>query len=271
MKGIITFSIMLLASVVSSTAQSSPAPSESEERRFRRVYNFSWPEKPTRDQRDRLAPRQEELEAFRPLLETPSTGIFRLRPDIGCFRNPAVLRADEKCADAIPGSSHYSFRRKRYMPEALSDIRLQNGFIVSDGALAQSVMVRLGDLPVEGVGFQTPGLGFLREYSPSDRVETLQNDFVRFFNGVEEGGFEYRVAHRAEVGITYALRVVALRGSIYRQTTRGFRYDVLADDTRIDILVVFRVVHRDDDGTLTLVFRELERKRSPRIRVGNRR
>lgn len=256
---------LLLGSVSVVAPQTTTPSPEPDERRFRRVYNFTWPPKLTREQQARLAPREEEMERHRAFLQIPSTGIFRLRPDTGCFRNPAVLRADEKCAVAIPGSSHYSFRRKRYMPEALSDIRLNNGFLVSDGALAQSIMVNLGDIPVEKVGFETPGVGFIRAYSPSDDIETLQRDFVRFFNGVKNGEFDYRVALPAEVDSTYVLRVVALRGSIYRQA-RGFRYDVLADDRRVDVLIVFRVVHRDDDGTLTLIFREIERKKSPRIR-----
>lgn len=262
--------LLMLLSVIAVAAQGPAETSDPEERRFRRVYNFTWPTKPTREQLNRLAPDREDSDNYRSFLSFPSTGIFRIRPDIGCFRNPSVLRADEKCATAIPGSSHYSFRKRRYMPEALSDIRLQNGFLVSDGALAQSMMVRLGEIPIGDVGFQTPGLGFLRAYEPIDRLEELQKDFVRFFNGLRDGDFEYRVAHRAEVGVTYALRVIALRGSIYRQV-RGMRYDVLADDNRVDVLVIFQVVRRDDDGTLTIVFRELERKRSPRIRSTRRR
>jgi len=106
------------------------------------------------------------------------------------------------------------------------------------------IMVNLGDVRPEEVRSDSPGMSVPTEYSPSGDLEVLRNDFVRFFNGVSQGGYDYRIAHRADIASTYVLRVVAFRGSVYRQL-RDSRYDVLADDTRADVLIVFRVVDRD--------------------------
>jgi hypothetical protein len=64
---------------------------------------------------------------------------------------------------------------------------------------------------------------------------------------------------------TYALRVIAYKGNILR-TYRGFVFDMLAGDKRIDLTLAFRVVRKDDDGGVTIIWRELARRESPRIK-----
>ncbi len=226
-------------------------------------------QKPTREQKLRLLPDTEYLIKYARFLEQPKTGIFRLLPDSGCEENPLVIKADEKCLQAIPESSFYSFRTKTHAPEFLSDIRLRNNHLVSSGTLSQGILVMMGDIAIEKISLKSEGLKFLNEYEPHSSGTQAQRQFLEVARGIESGQYGYRKAFPAKDNTTFALRVVAYRGNIFR-TFRGYRYNLLTGDKRIDITVAFRIVAKDENGGVTILWKELERKNSPRIKFPNR-
>lgn len=221
--------------------------------------------KPTREQRKQLQPKQEDLTKYAQFLLQPNTGMFRLLPDPGCEDNALVVRVDEICRNAIPDSSFYSFRETEHTSDILADIRLKNEFLISDGVLAQGIMVKLGDVPVETVTLSTDGLKFINEYVPQTNSKEAHKQSLQMNDGVRAGKHEYRRAVFARENTTYALRVIAYRGNLYR-TYRGFLYDLLAGDKRIDLTLAFRVIRKETDGSLTLLWKELHRKESPKLK-----
>ncbi len=57
----------------------------------------------------------------------------------------------------------------------------------------------------------------------------------------------------------------------YRQypekTSAGeLRFHTLSLDKRADVIIVFRIVRKAEDGTLTIVWKELDRKEAPKIK-----
>ena len=65
--------------------------------------------------------------------------------------------------------------------------------------------------------------------------------------------------------MTYALRVIAYRGNLYKVFNR-FRYDVLRGDNRIDLTLAFRVLRKEKDGSLLILWKELKRGESPKLK-----
>jgi hypothetical protein len=220
--------------------------------------------KPNREQKKRLVPNAQDLAKYEQFLEQPRTGIFRLMPDIGCTENINVIRADDACLNYVPESSYYSFREKEHTIEMLADIRLRNGFLISGGIFSQSILVHLGEIELESVAPGSEGLEFISNFSPNSQSAEAQKQYLQMMRGIKENGFEYKKALPVIENATYALRVVAYKGSIFR-SFRGYRFDVLAGDKRIDLTLAFRVIRKEEDGGVTLLWKEIERRESSRI------
>lgn len=231
----------------------------------RRTGGFILRTKPTREQKKRLSPHPQDLSRYDQFLRQPNTGIFRLMPDLGCTENVNVLRVDPVCLDFIPESSYYSFREREHTIEMLADIRLRNGFFITDGVLAQGILVQLGEIELEKVTIASEGLKYISGFSPEQASPDAQKQYIQMMYGVMAGGYVYKKAVPTLENATYALRVVAYKGSIFR-SFRGFRFDVLDGDKRADLTIAFRVVRKDPDGAVTLLWKELERREAPRIR-----
>jgi hypothetical protein len=67
--------------------------------------------------------------------------------------------------------------------------------------------------------------------------------------GVRVGDYEYKKALPIIENATYALRVVAYKGSIFR-SFRGYRFDVLFGDKRIDLTIAFRIIRKPTAASL---------------------
>ena len=225
---------------------------------------FPFKARRTKDQEKNLRPSPEDLSKFADFLRQPKTGIFRLVNDPDCDSNVYVLRVDESCKDVIPGGSFYSFREKGYTTAYLSDIRLKDGILVSDGVLSQNMLVRLGDVAVENLSLTGDGVKYLAEFVPETLSSEATRQFIQIVKGVKDGKYEYRKALPAQENMTYAMRIIAYRGSLYR-SFRGWIFNLLDGDERVDLIIGFRIVRKDSVGGVTLIWKLLDRKRSPKI------
>jgi hypothetical protein len=231
---------------------------------IQRTGSFILRTKPTKEQKKRLQPNPLDLQRYEDFLEQPRTGIFRLMPDAGCTENVNVIRVDAVCLNYVPESSYYSFREKEHTIEMLADIRLRNGFLISDGILSQGILVQLGEVELEKVALESEGMAFLSAFSPSSLSLEAQKQYFQMMRGVKVGKYEYKKAVPMIENATYALRVIAYKGNVFR-SFRGYRFDILDGDKRIDLTLAFRVIRKDADGSITLLWKEIERKDSPRL------
>lgn len=267
---IFTVTFLLLISTnhaFAQTVQNTPQRAENFSVRTRTFFPLR--KKPTKEQKKLLQPRPEDLLVHSALLGQENTGIFRLLPDLGCEENSLVIKADETCLNAVPESSFYSFREKEHAPEILADIRLKNNHLISNGILSQGIIVQLGDVALEKVGVNSDGMKFLNDYVPQTTDKEAQRQFVQMAHGVKSGKYIYRKIVPAMENTTYALRTIAYKGSIYR-SFRGFRFNLLEGDKRNDLTLAFRIIRKDDDGGVTILWRELTRRESPRIKFEKR-
>ena len=219
----------------------------------------------SREQKILLKPNAADLSRYAAFLQQPRTGLIKLFPDLGCEGNANIVRADAECLNSIPMSAFYSFREKEYTTDFLSDIRLENDILITDGILTQGILVALGDIALENISLTSDGLDFLTEYKPETQSEKALKHTFQLIKGINSDGYLYRKTLPAKENTTYALRVIAYRGSVL-QTFRGMLFNMLAGDDRADIIVAFRMLKKDEKtGSFTLLWKELSRKGAPKI------
>ncbi|NJM52897.1 MAG: hypothetical protein HC846_05585 [Blastocatellia bacterium] len=225
--------------------------------RTRNLNFFPFKAKRTKDQDKKLRPSPEDLSKFADFLRKPRTGIFRLMNDVGCDSNVYVIHVDNNCQNAIPGSSFYSFREREYTSAYLSDIRFKDGLLITDGLLSQNILVRLGNVPLEDLSTASEGMKFLVDFVPEIVNTKATRQYIEIVKGIKADRYEYRKVIPATENMTYAMRIIAYRGSFYR-SFRGWIFDLISGDDRFDLIVGFRVVRKDEDGSVTILWKELE-------------
>ncbi|MEK7725505.1 MAG: hypothetical protein AAB336_14225 [Acidobacteriota bacterium] len=262
----------ILSQVPLSPAPKLPKPNEqnsnerSSNRDRTRSHNFfPFKAKRTKDQDKKLRPSAEDLAKYAEFLKQPRRGIFRLMNDVDCDSNVYVIRVDENCQNTIPGSSFYSFREKEYTTAYLADIRFKDGLLISDGLLSQNILVKLGDTPLENLTTDSQGMKFLVDFVPETLNTAATRQYIEIVRGVRADKYEYRKVLPASENMTYAMRIVAYRGSFYK-SFRGWIFDLISGDHRVDLILGFRVIRKETDGSVTILWKEIERKKSPKLK-----
>ncbi len=220
-----------------------------------------------------LTPNAEDLIKYKDFLQMSNTGIFRLFPDFDC-ESEGVIRVDGNCANLVPGSWNYSFRQKDYSDSDFLDVRLKDGNLIGEGFLSQEILVRLGDVPLENVSPASGGIKFLMGFTPETESEKVKRQFAQIANGIETDGYKYAKRVKAEENTTYAMRIVAYRNedkTINRLSGKNATADDFKFinsnhiDKRIDLTVAFRIVRRDENGGITILWKEINRRDTPKI------
>lgn len=227
--------------------------------------------KPSGKELDAIAPDPQLESRFSQFLRLPDTGIFRLVADVGCALNAKVVNAREDCLKySMPGAGNsFSFRTENYRIRHLADITYYNGSLHVTGIFMHGVLVKLGDVPLESLSLSSPGMKFINDFKPSTGMADVAHIDASFRKGIEVSGYKYAMSVPAESGATFAYRGVAYRGKIVR-VAGGIRYNELDFDKREDVTVVFRIIEKTDDDSITIVWRVLAEKESPKIKLPNK-
>jgi hypothetical protein len=178
-----------------------------------------------------LAPSAEDPAAYASLLRQPDTGIIRLIPR----ENKLTI-----------GGAYYSFSRLSHDYGYGTDISLEQdslsvGFVGADFGM----LTNLGDVPLEDIALEQPALRFLADYEPPHREPDARVEQRRVSDGLILEGVSYRNRLPVEVKSTYLLRSI--------------NYD------RSDVFVAFRIVRKDVDRSVVMVWRLLKKYPKPEL------
>jgi hypothetical protein len=231
---------------------------------FARRQSFPFKMPISKEQRRQLAPDAHLNSKYSDFLRQPRTGLIKLFPDAGCEENARVLRVDSDCLNWVPNSAFYSFREREHTTGFLSDIRLKNNVFVSNSFLSQGILAALGDIPLESISLASDGMKFLVDYQPAIHSREALKQFEEITKGVKAGKYEYRNVLMATENMTYAIRTIAYRAQVY-QFFQGRPFNILEGDKRVDLILAFRIVRKDKNGAAHILWKELDRKDSPRI------
>ncbi len=218
-----------------------------------------------------ISPVAEDLATYKEFLKQPKTGIFRLLSYISC-ESKNVVRVDGDCASVVLGAYAYSFRTEDHSDADYHDLVLNNGFLSSSGLLSQGILTTLGDVPLGDVSLSGKGVEFLSKYEPATTKELAVTQYDQFRKGLTADNFTYSNKVKLEENTTYAVRVIAYR---YKDelTARFFgeispndkKFQLLEYDKRKDIIAAFRIIRKSEDGGITVLWKQLQEKKSPAI------
>lgn len=218
-----------------------------------------------------ITPKSEDLQQYVALIKSSGGGLFRLFQNFDC-EEKYVLKINEKCANYISGYSTYSFRRKSYFSEQdFIDIQFKGDDLVSREFLSQSIITNLGDVPIEDVSLNSNGMGFLSKFTPQSNPQAVKNQYNEITNGIKENGYFYSNIVKAELNTTYGMRIIAYHFTVpsrYVTEIADRRFYFINTDNRRDLTIAFRIIRKDEDGNITIVWKELNNKTPPKLKYG---
>ena len=220
-------------------------------------------------------PLREDVEKYRTFLKSKNTGIFRMLPNFDC-ESERLIKVDGKCANFVPGTWSYSFRQGDFSNRDFHDVGVIGDVFVSRSLLNQGILVSLGDLAIQDTVVSSPGMSFLAEFSPAIDREGARRQLAEIGGGIEQDGYLYANQAKLVSSRTYGIRVVAYRMNDRwssrlwpkneNQITKDeLKFRGLEFDKRIDALFVFRVIRIDENGGITIVWKRLEKTKSPKL------
>lgn len=238
-------------------------------RQNRRIIRRPPPVVNEKELRDKFAaPDKDDLNSYKTFLKQPKTGIFRLFPDHDCLYR-GVVRADGECENTFPGTWFYSFRENDYSDNIRFDLQLKDGKFITDGFLSLGILVKLGSFSPDKVTPQTRGAKFIADFKPAEKPADIKKQYDQIGKGIEAEGFRYSREASAEIGKVYLMRVVAYRLQNKfldnLPNTADTKFVLLERDEREDITIAFRIIRKGENGNLTIIWKELDRKKSPEV------
>ena len=179
---------------------------------------------------DFLAPSAQDRFDYSGYLNVPDRGLIRLLPGEKYDQpNSLTIRG---------GGSYYSFFHLTQEYNFGSDIQLRDGgFKVGFAGMDYGFFGALGNQQLEDVLVDSPGVAALAQYMVPSSTGLVQRDQGESGTGLNIGGQTYADHIKAAVNQTYLLRSI--------------NYD------RSDVLVAFRVVREDTDGSLIITWKML--------------
>lgn len=213
--------------------------------------------KATPKDREAVAVNPEDKARFAAFLKQPRTGIFRLHDIKNCEESEKVYNVEDPCpAHIIDKASAYSFSEQDYEYRLLSDIFLEKSNLRIRKIGTLSFLTNLGDVPIENLTLAASGIREMAEFVPSaDKKEVIAQYRVAS-RGFQIGKYVYKTSRPLKENSTYAMRAIT-----YRFETPNFNVKT----RRLDIIVVFRVVRAHDDGSVSVLWKELHRQDAPKL------
>lgn len=186
-----------------------------------------------------LAPSSADRAAHEEMLRVAGADLLRLM-SCGKFDDGSSMLS------VRGGGCYYSFAGLTHEYGYGSDVHLSPGHLSTGFAGADyGLLVSLGDVPLDGVTAGSAGVSPLALHAPPAEESGARLEQRRSIEGFEAGGFLYKSRLPAAVNSTYAVRSVNYPAS--------------------DVLVAFRVLRRDADGSLIVAWKLLKKFEAPKL------
>jgi hypothetical protein len=191
-----------------------------------------------------LAPSLQDRIEQDEFLKQSKTGLIRLMPRevYDSERYPVPARIDIR-----GGGAYFSFFHRTHEYGYGSDLELnRKQFRVGFAGGAYGMIVDLGDVPIDKISETDPRFVFMSNYEPSNAGSEATGELMRFNNGVRVDDPNYRRTVPARSQSTYLVRSI--------------------DFGRSDVLVAFRVVRFDTDGSAIIAWKLLKTFSTPQLK-----
>lgn len=186
-----------------------------------------------------ILPSEEDRLRYAEFLQLPDTGIIRLLPRerFDTIRKSMQIRG---------GGAYYSFLRRTHEYGYGSDLSLErNLFQTGFAGFDYGMLTDIGDVAIENVMPDNKAVYALGSYRAAREEQVARNEYQKLGKGAEINGTH--VCSRVPVNLnsTYLLRSINF--------------------LRSDVLVAFKVVRIDSDGSATIVWKIIKKFSAPKL------
>lgn len=223
--------------------------------------------KPTKKELNLVAVDAQLKIKFANFLKTENTGLFKFLKS-NCHTKANVVEVSEEClANTIPGAgASFSFRINNYRIPALSDLSFVANNFLTVGQWGHGLLLDIGNIPLEEISVQNQSVVNLSDFAPASDFKTARFLNLNLHKGVKHNDSVFYSHLPAKENTTYLLRSIAYRGSLPK-VANGLAYNELDFDKRKDVLIAFRIVGIDEKGSVTVLWKQLAEKDSPKIQA----
>ena|SRR5437870_4179190 len=185
-----------------------------------------------------LAPSQEDRAIYAEFLAQPDTGLIRLLPRETFDRDDKVTIRG--------GGAYYSFALLTHAYGRGSDIELQlNRLSVGFAGFDYGLLAKAGNGPLDEVTFEHPSVRALAKYKAATTESDARLEHRRFGAGASIDGITIGSYLPVEINSNYVLRSINYSDS--------------------DVLVALRVIGKDEDGSVAILWKLLKRFPKPEV------
>ncbi len=178
-----------------------------------------------------LAPSDGDRTAYAEFVGQHDRGLIRLLP--------REVYDKDTTLTVRGGGAYYSFTRLTHAYGYGSDIALEQGFLqVGFAGADYGMLINVGDVPLEELNTEHSSVRFLAAYNAVLEEPQARLEQRRFGGGTSIDGVTYNERVRAQVKATYVVRSINYSES--------------------DVLVAFRVIRKDTDGSLIIAWKMLK-------------
>jgi hypothetical protein len=197
-----------------------------------------------------LKPTRAERATHEQFLKQPHVGLVRLLPDSKVVTIDELDKGKSNKFRLAVGGAFYSFTRLNHSPWR-ADLKLKDGDLeVAFGPDVIGAITTLGDVPIDSVTLNSPGVSTLATYAPPLERKRAQGEYEGFKAGLTLAGYTFQTRLPVRENTTYALRSIA-----YGQS---------------DLLVAIRVVKQNSDGSVLLLWKRIDKFSTPKLKGGAR-
>jgi hypothetical protein len=191
-----------------------------------------------------LSPSEEDQVQYANFLQAPNTGLIRLLPRQKFDSD--VYKENAKSIALRGGGAFYSFSRLTHEYGSGSDLALDQGmFWVGFAGADYGFLTNIGDVSLESVNPETPAVATFAAYKAAREEPLARTEFRRLAAGAQLEGMPIKSRTPVRLNSTYLLRSI--------------------NYLRSDVLVAFRVVRVDSDGSTIILWKLLQKYGTPKL------
>lgn len=147
----------------------------------------------------------------------------------------------------------YSFRENKHIVSEKSDLEVNKNTLNTAKFGVQTILVNLGEISLDQVTLNSAGIDYLVNFKPKESANEMIKQAEQIEKGMTFGEYKYHKSLPVEENMTFALRSI------------GYDGKKLSSGKNADVIVAFRIIRRDADGAITILWKELSRKKGLEI------
>lgn len=218
---------------------------------------------PSKRDRELMRPLEQDIQSFESFWRGTGSGLIRIFDISKCKSDRRVVDVSEPCPSTlIPGrAALFSFRTGSYETANIADVILNRGTLSFMGRNVLGVFTAISAQNLELASTSSPGVDLLAGLTPPVKYEELKQAYANLQQGVKYKEFIFASYLKVKEDTVFAVRSIAYDNDVYIYS-RGFKFSLTDGDKRDDVIAVFKVVKMHEDGSITMIWRELQRKKA---------